>query len=209
MKHIIAVNAGPRKGWNTDLLIKSASEGAQAAGAEVEQIDLYSLETFTGCRSCFSCKREPNFGKCIIADGLKDVLEKIRNADGLIIGSPNYLSDLTAEFRAFFERLIFQSLTYNREEPCCNTHFIPVVLIMTSNAPEGSYTELMNRYKGMFERFVGPCSTLTAGNTLQVKDYSIYNWTIFDPEAKFRSREEDFPGKLAAAYELGKSMVSE
>ena len=209
MKHIIAVNAGPRKGWNTDLLIKSASEGAQAACAEVEQIDLYSLEKFTGCRSCFSCKREPNFGKCIVADGLKDVLLKIRNADGLIIGSPNYLSDLTAEFRAFFERLIFQSLTYNREEPCCNTHFIPVVLIMTSNAPEGSYTELMNRHKGMFERFVGPCSTLTAGNTLQVKDYSIYNWTIFDPEAKFRSREEDFPGKLAAAYELGKSMVSE
>ena len=207
MKHIIAVNAGPRKGWNTDLLINSAADGAREAGAEVEVIDLYSLPKFTGCRSCFGCKREPNIGKCVVNDALQEVLEKIRNADGLIVGSPNYLGELTAEFRAFYERLIFQSLTYNREEPCCNTRMIPVVLFMTSNAPEGTYTELMNRYKGMIERFVGPCSTLTAGNTLQVKDYSIYNWTAFDPEKKFKSREEDFPGKLQEAYELGKGLA--
>ena len=127
MKHIIAVNAGPRKGWNTDLLIAEAVRGAQAAGAEIEVIDLYTLDKFTGCRSCFGCKRKPNIGKCVIRDGLAEVLEKIRTADGLIVGSPNYLGELTAEYRAFYERLVFQSLTYNREEPCCNEHPIPVL----------------------------------------------------------------------------------
>ena len=50
---IIAVNAGPRKGWNTDTLIEKAMEGAREAGAEVEKFDLFRLEKYTGCISCF------------------------------------------------------------------------------------------------------------------------------------------------------------
>jgi len=208
MKHIIAINAGPRKGWNTDLLINRAADGAREAGAEVEVIDLYKLEKFTGCRACFGCKREPNYGRCIVKDGFTDVLEKIRQADGLIIGSPNYLGEMTGVFRALYERLIFQYLTYNREEPCANDRMIPVLLIMTSNVPDGTYPGFMEKYKGTFERFIGPCETLWAGNTLQVKDYSQFNWTYFDPEQKQKSREEDFPAKLSEAYEAGQRMVS-
>ena len=52
---IIAVNAGPRKGWNTDTLIEKAMEGAREAGAEVEKFDLFRLEKYTGCISCFGC----------------------------------------------------------------------------------------------------------------------------------------------------------
>jgi multimeric flavodoxin WrbA len=62
------------------------------------------------------------------------VLDAIRESDGLIIGSPNYLGEMTASFRAPYERLIFQNLTYNLETPCCNERPVPVLLIMTSNA---------------------------------------------------------------------------
>lgn len=57
-KKIVAVNAGPRKGWNTETLIAEASKGAEAAGAVVERFDLFRLERYTGCISCFGCKRE-------------------------------------------------------------------------------------------------------------------------------------------------------
>lgn len=80
--------------------------------------------------SCFGCKREKFKGHCICKDGLTPVLDAIREADGLIIGSPNYLSEMTASFRALYERLIFQNLTYNAETPCCNAHPIPVLFIM-------------------------------------------------------------------------------
>ena len=43
-KKIIAVNAGPRKGWNTDTLITEAARGAESVGAEVERFDLFRLE---------------------------------------------------------------------------------------------------------------------------------------------------------------------
>ena len=62
MKKIIAVNAGPRMGWNTENLIKSAVKGAEEAGCSVEVINLFRLEKFTGCISCFGCKQEKNFG---------------------------------------------------------------------------------------------------------------------------------------------------
>ena len=129
-KKIIAVNAGPRKGWNTDTLIMEAARGAESVGAQVEKFDLFRLERYTGCISCFGCKKEKFKGRCICKDGLTPVLDAIREADGLIIGSPNYLGDLTASFRALYERLIFQNLTYAVENPCCNERMIALTFAM-------------------------------------------------------------------------------
>ena len=56
MKKIIAINASPRTGWNTSDLVREAAKGAESAGAEVKVFDLYKLEKFSGCISCFGCK---------------------------------------------------------------------------------------------------------------------------------------------------------
>lgn len=208
---IIAVNAGPRKGWNTDTLISEAAKGAESRGATVEKFDLFRLEKYTGCISCFGCKREKNKGHCICRDGLTSVLDAIRASDGLIIGSPNYLGEMTASFRALYERLIFQNLTYNRENPCCNEHPIPVLLIMTSNAPDTGYLGLMRNYRQTLNGFVGPTEVLVSGETLQLKDYSKtdWEWSIFDPEAKKLRHETVFPQECQKAYELGAALAEQ
>lgn len=208
-KTIIAVNAGPRKNWNTDTLISEAARGAESAGAVIKRYDLFKLERYTGCISCFGCKKEKFKGHCVCKDGLTPVLDDIRESDGLIIGSPNYLSNLTASFRALYERLIFQSLTYNAETPCCNEHPVPVLLIMTSNAPDTAYTDLLSSYQQTMNTFVGPTSVLVSGNTLQLKDYSKtdWPWTLFDPEEKQKRHETVFPEEMKKAYEMGKALV--
>ena len=48
MKKIIAINCSPRSAWNTATLVREAAKGAEQQGAEVESIDLYKLEKFTG-----------------------------------------------------------------------------------------------------------------------------------------------------------------
>ena len=138
------------------------------------------------------------------------MLDAIREADGLIIGSPNYLSDLTASFRALYERLIFQNLTYNRETPSCNDRLIPVLLVMTSNAPDTMYLNLLNNYKATLSRFVGPAEVFVSGNTLQLKDYSKtdWEWTMFDPKAKQERHDTVFPEECRKAYALGEALVS-
>lgn len=205
-KKIVVVNASPRKGWNTDTLLMEAAKGAEAAGAEIVKFDLFKLEKYTGCISCFGCKREKFKGHCICKDGLTPVLDAIREADGLIIGSPNYLSEMTASFRALYERLIFQNLTYNVENPCCNEHPIPVLFIMTSNAPDTMYTSLIENYKQTLSRFVGPTETFVAGNTLQLKDYSKtdWPWSMFNPDEKLQRHEAVFPEECKKVFELGK-----
>ena len=207
MAKIVAVNGSPRKGWNTDLLVTEASKGAESKGAEIIRFDLYNLDKFTGCVSCFGCKRKANEGRCVISDGLKPVLDAVRESDGIIMGAPNYFGDLCAEFKLFYERLVFPYLTYNKDRPCCNGRNIPVLLIMTSNAPDTLYTELLNRYKDTLSNFIGPTKVLVSGETLQVKDYSKFDWTFFDPEQRKERREKVFPKELEKAFELGASLV--
>ena len=208
-RKIVVVNAGPRKGWNTDTLITEAAKGAESTGATIERFDLYRLERYTGCISCFGCKREKNKGRCVCRDALMPVLDAIRESDGLIIGSPNYLSELTASFRALYERLIFQNLTYNMETPCCNERPIPVLLIMTSNAPDTGYAGLLENYRQTLSRFVGPTELLVSGNTLQLKDYSRtdWPWTMFDPAEKQRRHETVFPRECEKAYQMGAALA--
>ena len=214
MKKIIAINASPRTTWNTATLVREAAKGAESEGAEVKVFDLYKLEKFTGCISCFGCKLSEHLGVCVCRDGLTEVLDEIRHADGLIIGTPNYLGDVSAAFRSLYERLIFQSLSYKIEPRSYNRHLIPVLFIMTSNCPEEfydkiGYDKMLENYKNTLGGMVGPTKVMVSGNTLQVKDYGKYDWTMFDPEAKKARHEEVFPKELEKAFSLGAEMVKE
>lgn len=209
MKNIVAINASPRKAWNTASLVKAAAEGAKEEGCGVSVYDLYSIGKYSGCISCFGCKTEKFYGRCICNDDLKPILDEIREADGLIIGTPNYLGEASAGFRAIYERLIFQYITYNREHPNCNDRRIPVLFIFTSNAgemayePDGFYRKLVDNYQATFNRFIGDTEVLIAADTKQVNDYSRYDWTLFDGDGKTQRHEALFPQKLADAKAAG------
>jgi len=212
MKKIVAINASPRTTWNTSSLVRETAKGAEKEGAEVKIFDLYKLEKFTGCISCFGCKLPEHQGVCIYKDGLAPVLEEIRNADGLIIGTPNYLGDVSAAFRSLYERLIFQSLTYKIEPQNYNKRRIPVLVIMTSNCSEEFYSQIgydkmLESYQNTLNGMVGPTKVMISGDTLQVNDYSKYDWTMFDPEAKKKRHDEVFPDDMNKAFMLGSEMI--
>lgn len=214
MKKIVAVNASPRAAWNTGTLVREAAKGAEVEGAEVKVFDLYKLEKFTGCISCFGCKLPDHLGKCVCRDGLTEVLDAIREADGLIVGTPNYLGDVSAAFRSLYERLIFQSLSYKMEPRSYNNRKIPVLFIMTSNAaeefyPRIGYDKMLSGYQSTLGGMVGPTKIMISGDTLQVSDYSRYNWTMFNPEAKKKRHDEVFASEKQKAFAFGVEMVKE
>ncbi|MCH5199579.1 MAG: flavodoxin family protein [Oscillospiraceae bacterium] len=213
MKKIVAINASPRKTWNTGTLVREAAKGAESEGAEVKVIDLYELDKFTGCVSCFECKLGENKGKCVQQDGLAPVLEEIRNADGLIIGTPNYLGDASAMFKLLYERLVFQHITFKTELNSYIERAIPVFFIMTSHAAEDMYTpngygKMVTNYQNSLSIFIGPTRVLISGDTLHVDDYGKYEWTMFDAEAKKERRETVFPTEKQKAFDFGAAMVA-
>ena len=111
--------------------------------------------------------------------------------------------------RALYERLVFQSLTYNSETPCCNQNTIPILLIMTSNAPDTTYMGLLKNYQQTLSRFVGPTEFMVSGETLQLNDYSNldWEWSMFDPEAKKLRHETVFPQECKKAYDMGAAIA--
>lgn len=135
-------NGSPRKNKNTADMLQSAMRGAEAAGAETELIHLYDID-FKGCKSCFACqlKNAKTDGVCAIRDGLRPLLEKAREADVIVVGSPVYFSYPTGETRSFLERLIFPNFTYdydeqgNRRRPI---HEKQTAMIFTMNIPENA-----------------------------------------------------------------------
>lgn len=211
-KKVIAINASPRKNYNTDTLLKKALEGAAAAGAETEMVYLYDL-SFKGCISCLACKlrKEPRPNRCIINDALRPVLDKVHAADAMIIGSPIYFSEITGVGRAFLERLLFQYLNYDDFSqplsPTKKTGLIFTMNIAESQLEDFGYNTLFARYENWMNHYFGHCEMLLATDTLQVKDYSKYHLARFDAKAKQHRHDTVFGEDCQKAYELGKHLV--
>ena len=210
---IIAVNGSPRKNWNTDTLLKKVLEGAASAGAETEMVYLYDLN-FKGCRSCMACKlkKEPRPNRCILRDELTTVLDRVHEADAVVLGSPIYFSEVTGEMRSFFERFLFQYLNYDDYSkplsPAKKTAWIFTMNIAESQFEDFGYTPLFQRYENWMKLYFGHCETLLATDTMQVKDYSRYHLAGFDAKAKQLRHETVFPEDGRKAYELGKRLCT-
>ncbi len=134
----IVINASPRKTWNTAEIMQAAQKGAESAG----YFNLYDL-VFKGCRSCLACKLKTNTkGKCYWKDDLTDVINKIFDANCLLIGSPIYFGQPTSEFRALVERLIFCIMSYD-DGTSYFTGKVNVGIFYTMNAPKEFYEQSM------------------------------------------------------------------
>ena len=205
---VIAINGSPRKGWNTDTLLKNALDGAASAGAETEMAYLYDLK-FRGCVSCLACKlqKEPRPNRCILRDDLTAVLDKVHEADAVILGSPIYFSEITGEARSFLERFLFQYLNYDDyTQPLSPKKRIGLVFTMNISEPkfdEFGYNVLFQRYEDWMKHYFGHCETLLATDTLQAKDYSRFHLGMFDAASKQLRHETVFPQDCRKAYELG------
>jgi multimeric flavodoxin WrbA len=214
MQKIIAINGSPRKGWNTHLLLERALEGARSVGAETELVNLYDMN-FQGCVSCLECKRKGGHseGKCAIRDELRPVLERIAESDGVIIGSPIYIGEITASARAFIERLTFQYIPYSRERATFFSGSVSSAFIYTMNVPEAAlesagYTEKFVDYSDLLSRVLNaPSSYMTSTETWQTEDYSKYHMSMFNEADRVKRRQDVFPLDLEKAFGIGKSIA--
>ena len=208
----IAINGSPRKGWNTEKLLKEALRGAESVGAETKLVQLYDLN-YTGCKSCFACKKQgAESYQCVIKDDLAPVIEEIFTADALFLCSPIYFGDITGQMVCFIERFGFPLLSYDDYTKRLFDGKINAALFLTMNAPEVFYKSnmeqsLKNR-AGILERLGGKVEVYAAYDTYQFSDYSKYHTGVFDEVHKRKVREEQFPKDLEAAYEIGRRLTS-
>jgi multimeric flavodoxin WrbA len=99
----VAINGSPRKGGNTEILLKQALAPLAAAGWETEFVQLGG-KPIRGCQACYECFKKKN-RRCSQKDEFfNDCFEKMAASDAILLGSPTYFTDVSAEMKALLDR---------------------------------------------------------------------------------------------------------
>ncbi len=103
---VVALNASARKDGNTAILLNLVMDELKQEGIETEMIQLGGKQ-LAGCRACYKCFKNKD-RRCIMKDDLlNEIIEKMEGAEGILLGSPTYFSDVSSNMRAFIERCGF------------------------------------------------------------------------------------------------------
>ncbi|HEX78752.1 MAG TPA: flavodoxin family protein [Dehalococcoidia bacterium] len=113
MTRILGISGSPRKGGNSDTLLKHILAGAKRTGAITEAIHLRDYQ-FLGCIGCEKCRKAK---KCIgLQDGMQLIYPKIKKAGGIVLTNPTHNHNVTAWMKAFIDRL-YCYYNFSEERP--------------------------------------------------------------------------------------------
>ncbi len=97
---VLGIVCSPRKGGNTEILVREALAAALEAGAETE-IVLVAGKDIAGCDGCSSCRQT---GVCHIKDDMQPIYKQLEATDAIIFGTPVYFANVTAQAKAIMDR---------------------------------------------------------------------------------------------------------
>ncbi len=101
-KLVLGLSGSPRKGANTDTLVKAVLAGAKEAGARTRFLNLSELK-IGPCIACYYCRKHR--GKCATKDDMQKVYRALKAADAWVIGTPVYWFTMSAQLKAPVDRL--------------------------------------------------------------------------------------------------------
>ena len=100
---VVAINGSARKGGNTSILLRRVLGELEKEGIETELVEM-SGANIHGCKACYKCSSRHD-GRCSQRDDDgNSFIEKMAAADGILLGSPTYVTDVSAEMKALIDR---------------------------------------------------------------------------------------------------------
>jgi len=105
---VVVFNGSPRKEGVTHQCLNLVMDELKAAGVELDY-NWIGMDKLQGCISCYRCKQNQDKRCAVKTDKMNDYIEKILEADGIILGSPTYFADTSTRMKALIERAGFVS----------------------------------------------------------------------------------------------------
>ena len=113
MKKVLILSGSPRKGGNSDILCDQFAKGAAEAGNQVEKIRV-AEKKIGYCRACYYCR--DHAGICAVKDDMAEVLQKMIDADVIVLASPVYFYSIDAQLKAVIDRTVARWLEVKDKE---------------------------------------------------------------------------------------------
>lgn len=113
VKRVLILSGSPRKGGNSDLLCDEFMRGAAEAGNDVEKIRVVAKKV-APCSGCYYCR--DHGGKCVHSDDMAEILQKMIDADVLVIASPVYFYSIDAQIKTVIDRTVARWLEVKNKE---------------------------------------------------------------------------------------------
>jgi multimeric flavodoxin WrbA len=146
---IIGFNASPRKNGNTAWIVNKILEGSKEQGAEIQVWNFNDLD-IKPCQSCYGCKKGDL--RCVINDDMQKLYEALEHADALVLGSPTYMGQMSAQAKIFTDRLYAQYSPrfspYHKER---NTARRLLLVFNQGNPDSGIFQSYYDYTKNMFQ----------------------------------------------------------
>lgn len=112
-KKVLILSGSPRKGGNSDILCEEFMRGAQEAGNEVEKIRVAGRKV-APCSGCYYCR--DHGGACVHRDDMAEILQKMIDADVIVLASPVYFYSIDAQLKAVIDRTVARWLEVKNKE---------------------------------------------------------------------------------------------
>jgi multimeric flavodoxin WrbA len=100
---VVAFNGSSRKDGNTAILLNLVLDEIEKEGIETELVQLAG-EILSGCIACYKCAENKDQKCVVVKDRLNEHIAKMKEAQGILLGSPTYIADMTANMKALIER---------------------------------------------------------------------------------------------------------
>ncbi len=151
--NIACVLGSPRPDANSSILAKRFCETAQRLGGKVETHVLNDLQ-YQGCQGCMLCKTK--LDRCVLEDDLTRVLDAVRDADVVVLASPVYFWDVSAQAKGFLDRT-FSYLVPDFITNPVKSRLKPgkkfVLILAQANPDENSFTNIFPKFDYFFRSF--------------------------------------------------------
>lgn len=112
-KKVLILSGSPRKGGNSDLLCDEFMRGASESGNDVEKIRV-AAKKVAACSGCYYC--QDHAGECAHKDDMAEILQKMIDADVLVLASPVYFYSIDAQLKAVIDRTVARWLEVKNKE---------------------------------------------------------------------------------------------
>ena len=116
---VLLINGSPRANGNTARALKEVAGTLGAEGIETETV-WTGNKPVRGCVACYQCKAK-NLGKCVFNDDAANgIIEKLKEADGIVVGSPVYYGQPAGAFLALWQRICFAGTEFVKAKPAAS-----------------------------------------------------------------------------------------